>query len=351
MKKRFNDFADYNADADASNADLYLRPTRREEREKRGCFVRFLRTAALLFAVLIVALGSVAGLFYWRSVSAPIDVENASTGKLVGWLALRDLSVETPETRERLFERYVETIESADGVVEPEKLELPEQAKRFARLYFQRVEETRATQEAQESQKTKKNQTKETTNDATARRNAKRAPYFRLDYYVAPRSADSPETSEYVVSSDVRPGPALLKRWNASRENSDADAAKQEKTPAVEKNVRLLVMQWFVAKRRAYDKAPDAEKQRQIDETVAELLGWQKFYMKIQNDATQTTPSRAEMLAEFEKTVESWIELETSEELAKTLWFKDLLVAAVAKSETPLGRLTKSEPPRARKRP
>jgi len=110
-------------------------------------------------------------------------------------------------------------------------------------------------------------------------------------------------------------------------------------------------MQWFVAKRRAYDKAPDAEKQRQIDETVAELLGWQKFYMKIQNDATQTTPSRAEMLAEFEKTVESWIELETSEELAKTLWFKDLLVAAVAKSETPLGRLTKSEPPRARKRP
>ncbi len=345
MKKRFNDFADYNADADASSADPYLRPTRREKREKRGCFVRLLRTAALLFALLIVALGSVAGLFYWRSVSAPIDVENASTGKLVGWLALRDLSVETPETRERLFERYVETLESADGVVEPEKLELPEQAKRFARLYFQRVEKEK------EAQKTKKTQTQAETNDAApSRRNAKRAPYFRLDYYVAPRSADSPETSEYVVSSDVRPGPALLERWNAAREKSNA-AAKGDQTPAVEKNVRLLVMQWFVAKRRAYDKAPDAEKQRQIDETVAELLGWQKFYMKIQNDATQTPPSRAEMLAEFEKTVESWIELETSEELAKTLWFKDLLVAAVAKSETPFGRLTKSEPPRARKRP
>lgn len=354
MKKRFNDFADYNADADASSADPYLRPSRREERGKRGCFVRLLRTAALLFALLVVALGSVAALFYWRSVSAPIDVENASTGKLVGWLALRDLSAETPETRERLFDRYLETLESDDGVVEPEKLELPEQAKRFARLYFQRVEEAKKTQE------TPKLQTREeanaapspTPNDAaTSRRNAKRAPYLRLDYYVAPRNADSTETSEYVVSSDVRPGPALLERWNAARETSNADAAKRAKTPAVEKNVRLLVMQWFVAKRRAYDKASDAQKQCRIDETVDELLGWQQLYAKIQNDATQAQSSRAEMLAEFEKTVESWNELETPEELAKTLWFKDLIVAAAAKRETPLGRLTKSAPPRARKRP
>ncbi len=352
MKKRFNDFADYNADADASSADPYLRPSRREERGKRGCFVRLLRTASLLFALLVVALGSVAALFYWRSVSAPIDVENASTGKLVGWLALRDLSAETPETRERLFDRYIETLEDGNGVVEPEKLELPEQAKRFARLYFQRVEDAKKTQETQ------KLQTREgansappsTPNDAAkSRRNAKRAPYLRLDYYVAPRSADSTETSEYVVSSDVRPGPALLQRWNAAREKSTV-AAERDPTPAVEKNVRLLVMQWFVAKRRAYDKESDAQKQRRIDETVDELLGWQQLYMKIQNDATQTPPSRAEMLAEFEKTVESWNELETPEELAKTIWFKDLIVAAVAKRETPLGRLTKSEPPRARKR-
>lgn len=346
MKKRFNDFTDYNADADASSADPYLRPTRREERGKRGCFVRLLRTAALLFALLVVALGSVAGLFYWRSVSAPIDVENASTGKLVGWLALRDLSAETPETRERLFDRYLETLESDDGVVKPEKLELPEQAKRFARLYFQRVEEAKEAKEAQ------KPETPATKNVKTPKRpDSKRAPYFRLDYYVATRSADSTETSEYVVSSDVRPGPALLKRWNAVREKSNADADKRDKTPAVEKNVRLLAMQWFVAKRRAYDKAPDAQKQRRIDETVDELLGWQKLYKKILNDATQAPTSRAEMLAEFEKTVESWNELETPEELAKTLWFKDLIVAAVAKRETPLGRLTKSEPPRARKRP
>ncbi|MBQ7813881.1 MAG: hypothetical protein IJ387_05225 [Thermoguttaceae bacterium] len=337
MKKRFNDFADYNDDADASNAAPYLRPTRRKERGKQGCFVRLLRTTALLFALLAVALGSVAGLFYWRSVSAPIDVENASTGKLVGWLALRDLSAETPETRERLFERYVETLESEAGVVEPKKLELPQQAKRFARLYFQRVEEA------------KKTQTRETPNDAAAaRRNAKRAPYLRLDYYVAPRTADSTETSEYVVSSDVRPGPALLKRWNAARETSNVDDAERDKTPAVEKNVRLLVMQWFVAKRKAYDAAPDAENARQLEKTRDELLGWQEFYEKIQADATQTTPTRAEMLAEFEKTVDSWNEFATPEELAKTLWFKDLIVAAVAAQETPLGRFAPSTPPRAR---
>lgn len=359
MKKRFNDFADYNADADAnadaSNAAPYLRPTRRKERPRRGLFVRILRTTALLFALLVVALGAVATFFYWRSVSAPIDAENASTGQLVGWLALRDLSAESPETRERLFDRYVETLESDAGTVEPEKLELPEEAKRFARLYFQRVKEAKQ-KEAQEA-KEEKRQTQETENqETTAPRNAetpkrqdvKRAPYWRLDYCVAPRSADSTETSEYVVSADVRPGPALLKRWNARREKTSDNDAKREKTPAAEKNVRLLVMQWFVAKRRAYDKAPDAEKQRRLDATIDELLGWQEFYAKIQSDALQTPPTRAEMLAEFEKTVEIWNEFETPEELAKTLWFKDLLVAAVAKSETPLGRLTKFEPPRAR---
>ena len=341
MKKRLNNFNDYNADA--SSVDPYLRPTRRKkrkEREKRGCLARFLRTTALLFTLLIIAFGSFAALFYWRSVSAPIDAENASTGQLAGWLALRDLSAETPETRERLFDRYVETLEGDDGVVEPEKLELPEETKRFARLYFQRVEEAKKRQ----AQKEEKEKT-----PAPTRRNAKRAPYLRLDYYIAPRSADSTETSEYVVSSDVRPGPALLKRWNASRENPTGADAKRSQTPAVEKNVRLLVMQWFVAKRRAYDKAPDAEKQRRIDETIDELLGWQELYKKIQNDSEQTPTPRAQMLAEFEKTVESWNAIETPEELAKTLWFKDLIVAAVAARETPFGRLMKFEPPRARK--
>lgn len=333
MTKRFNDFDA--SDADAPHAEPYLRPARSS---RLGCFGRLALTTALL----VVALGSVAAFFYWRHVSAPIDAENASTGKLVGWLALRDLSAETPETRERLFDRYVETLGGADGVVEPEKLELPPQAKKFARIFFAE----RAKDESEEELRFEKNAAETAANSPS---NAERPPYLRLDYYVAPRPVDSPQTSEYVLSDDVRPGPALLKRWNASREQAKNGAAKTKKTPAVEKNVRLLVMQWFVAKRKAYDAAPDAEKARRLEKTRDELLGWQELYKKIRADATHKSAPRSEMLAEFEKTVESWNEFETPEELAKTLWFKDLIVAAVAAQETPFGRLTPPTPPRARK--
>ena len=332
MKKRFNDFDA--SDAAASYSEPYLRPARSS---RLGCFGRLALTAALF----VVALGSVAAFLYWRSVSAPIDAENASTGKLVGWLALRDLSAETPETRERLFDRYVETLGGADGVVEPEKLELPPQAKKFAQIFFA----DRAKKEAEEELRFEEENAEL---DASETPVAARAPYLRLDYYVAPRSVDSPQTSAFVLSDDVRPGPALLQRWNASREEAKNTDAKTQKTPAVEKNIRLLVMQWFVAKRKAYDVAPDAEKTRLIQETVDELLGWQELYAKIQFDATQTKASRAEMLAEFEKTVDSWNEFEAPEELAKTLWFKDLIVAAVAAQESPLGRFAPPKPPRAR---
>lgn len=331
MKKRFNDFAAL--DADASPADPYLRPARAS---RLGCFGCLLRTTALL----VVALGSVAAFLYWRNVSTPIDAENASTGRLVGWLAFRDLSAETPETRERLFDRYVETLGGKDGIVEPEKLELSPQAKKFAQIFFadRAKKETKELRFEEDAVKL----------DANPSSTGKRAPYWRLDYYVAARPVDSPQTSEYVLSDDVRPGPALLKRWNASRKAPQNDGAPSKKTPAVEKNVRLLVMQWFVAKRKAYDAAPDAEKALQIEKTRDELLGWQKFYKKIQVDATQTAAPRSEMLAEFEKTVESWNEFETPEELAKTLWFKDLVVAAVAAQETPIGRFAPPKPPRAR---
>ena len=333
MKKRFNDFDA--SDADASYSEPYLRPARAP---RLGCLGRLTLTAALLF----VALGSVAAFLYWRNVSAPIDAANASTGQLVGWLALRDLSAETPETRERLFDRYVETLGGENGVVEPEKLELPPQAKKFAQAFFAQ----RASDETEEESRFEEDAAELGALETPL---VERAPYWRLDYYVAPRDVDSPQRSEYVVSDDVRPGPAFLKRWNAIRQEAKNDDAPPKKTPAVEKNVRLLAMQWFVAKRKAYDAAPDAEKGRQLEKTLDELLGWQELYKKIRTDATKRSTPRSEMLAEFEKTVESWNEFETPEELAKTLWFKDLIVANVAAQETPLGRFAPPQPPRARK--
>ncbi len=321
MKTPFHESLDEQEEQlDAFPTEPYLRPTR------RGRFRRFVRTSALLAALVVGAGGAVVGLLYWRNVSAPIDVETASTGRLVGWLALRDLSAETPETRARLFERYVETLGDENGGVEPEKIEIPESAKRIANVFF-----------------AKRADAKTSTKPAPA----ERLPILRLDYRVAPRAADSPIASDFVLSDEVRPGPALLERWNASREARERGDV--EKTSAVEKNIRLLVMQWFVAKRRAYDAAPDAEKEAFLAATVDELLGWQGLYDKIQTDATKANASRAALLAEFEKTVASWNEFAEPEELAKTLWFKDLIVATIAAQETPLGRFAPPKPPRARK--
>lgn len=331
MKTPFNESATPSQEEfDATPTEPYLRPTR------RGCFGRLVRTAATLAALGAVSAGSIAGILYWHNVSEPIDVENASTGKLVGWLALRDLSAETPETRERLFERYVATLGGEGGDVEPQKIEIPEQAKRLASRFLANLSGSRSAEEPSADAA------------SAAKKNAARLPVLRLDYYVAPRSADSPLTSEFVLSEEVRPGPALLKRWNASREARE-NGVEQEKTSAVEKNIRLLVLQWFVAKRRDYDAAPDAQKAARLQAAADELLGWQELYGQIQLDATRTGASRVALLAEFEKTVASWNAFDPPEELAKTLWFKDLIVATLAARETPFGRLATPTPPRARR--
>lgn len=311
---------------------------------------RFRRRFAAAVA-LLAALGAILAADSWRRLQRkPIDVENASTRELVGWLALRDLSVESPEVQKELFQKYFEAIsasvaqdakndESAenDPIIEFEendeiesngedaktkKIELPTNVKRFAESFlaarYKKIAEW----------------------DATRIRPA----YLRLDYVVVPQT---PRTSEYVLSGDVRPGPALIERWEKSRADALENKSKRGKTGggkpivALEQNVGLMLMQWFNARFEEYDATPDAQKKEKIDRCADELERLQAFFGELfvdPNVEVVAPPNRADMLREFEAICEGWNEIAPIEDVAKALYFKDLMESVLAARETPLGQ-------------
>ncbi len=368
MKNRETNEALSTNDVDGRGADG-IAPTEAKKTRSRRFRRRFAAAVALL-----AALGAILAADSWRRLRRqPIDVENASTGELVGWLALRDLSVESPETREELFEKYFAAIsasvaesgeinetgnagtddnaefgevaqsgenagvaekiefeengESGDGGRngktsggKAKTIELPENVKRFAGSFLSGRDEKIAEWSATRT----------------------RPAYLRLDYVVVPQT---PRTSEFVLSGDVRPGPALRERWEKSRAEALENKGKRGKTGgggksvvALEQNVKLMIMQWFATRFREYDETPDARKKAKIDRCADELLRLQDFYVDLRVDAASEPSTRADMLREFEATWEGWNEIASVEEVAKALYFKDLLESVLAARETSFGR-------------
>ncbi len=292
-----------------------------EQTERSNSKKKTRRRCGCLCFCFTAILASVAFAFYLHSkiTTEPIDVEKATTVKAVGWLTMRDLSQETPQTREDLFRLYVGNATIPDVASKSgEQMELPESVKKMASVFLK--------------DRDKKIKTQAQTN--------KRTPYLRLDYLIVPTRTDD-RASRYVVSDDVQPGPSLKARWTRSREAfQEKDAPKKS---YVEKNVQLLVMQWFVARRNEYDSIPDEQKRQKLESTADELTRMQGFYNKLRG--TQAALTRVQMLREFESTMESWNEIGTVEELAKTLWFKDLLISVVASKNAGLGADVAPYPP------
>ena len=277
------------------------------------------RCSRLCFCLVVVLAFGACAFYLYSKITAPIDVKNASTVQAVGWLTMRDLSQETPQTREDLFQMYVGDATIPDVESESGKsFELPDGVKKITGIFLK--------------DRDKKVNAWTQTN--------KRAPYLRLDYLIVPRQIED-RASRYVLSDDVQPGSSLKARWTRSREAlKEKDAPKKS---YVEKNVQLLVMQWFVARRNEYDSTPDEQKRQKLESTADELTRMQGFYNKLRG--TQAALTRVQMLREFESTMESWNEIATVEELAKTLWFKDLLVSVAASKSAGLGADVAPYPP------
>jgi len=270
--------------------------SKKKPRRLRGC----------LWVCLVILLAFVGCAFYLHSkiTTEPIDPKNASTVQAVGWLTMRDLSQESAETREDLFEMYVGDRTIPDVSSESDKqLELPESVKKMTSVFL-------------------KGRDKQI--EAWAKTN-KRVPYLRLDYLIVPSQTED-RASRFVVSDDVQPGPSLKARWARSRENSKSNDASEKSY--IEKNVRLLVMQWFVSRSKIYDSTPDEQKRQKLESIADELTNIQNLYNSVRGKGKAL--SRVQLLREFEATTDGWNEIATVDELAKILWFKDLLISVTA---------------------
>ena len=289
-----------------------------EEAQISGAKRRFWRRFTV-FVILILLVGGCVALFA-RRYMAPIVVEEATPDKAVGWLVLRDLSEESADNQEKLFDLYLGSV-SVPSAEDAKKTtyKLPEPVKKFSGLFLAGRE--KKVDEWEKSYR--------------------RPPYLRVDYVIKPQKT---RTSQYILSSDVAPGPSLEKRWNAQREQL-AKGGKGAKKTLAEKNVQLLMMQWFATRCKSYDAAPDDQKKAKLDAIAAELSNVQGFYNGIREAAKKKPLTQSELLKEFEMSVESWPEFASLEELAKILWFKVLVEGIVANQTTGASFAAFSYPP------
>lgn len=289
-----------------------------EEAQISGAKRRFWRRFTV-FVILILLVGGCVALFA-RRYMAPIVVEEATPDKAVGWLVLRDLSEESADNQEKLFDLYLGSVSVPSGEdAKKTTYKLPEPVKKFSGLFLAGRE--KKVDEWEKSYR--------------------RPPYLRVDYVIKPQKT---RTSQYILSSDVAPGPSLEKRWNAQREQL-AKGGKGAKKTLAEKNVQLLMMQWFATRCKSYDAAPDDQKKAKLDAIAAELSNVQGFYNGIREAAKKKPLTQSELLKEFEMSVESWPEFASLEELAKILWFKDLVEGIVANQTTGASFAAFSYPP------
>lgn len=285
--------------------NIEVRDFQQKQGQPRRSLVRFWWS----LAIVILLLATCAGVFY-RNVMAPIDVENATLTKAVGWLALRDLTKETSETRAKLFEMYFgKVVENPDDSFEfdenLDELPLPANLQGVVGTFLK--EGDKKLEEWNQGRR--------------------RPPFVRIDYVIR---HDGDSTSKYIVSSDVAPGTALTKRW---QEGHILVTSGRSLASNVERNIQMLFMQWFLFRMKTYDALPDSEKKSFLERCADEIQTLQRFYVKLREANGLAPLTRAEMLNQFERQNEGWCEFAQIDELAKVMWFKDLLVKVVVLQE------------------
>ncbi len=276
---------------------------------------------------LVVLLVLVVGVFgycswrYYQIIKAPLDVSKATNAQALSWLALRDLSSESEEKRSELFGFYYDKLTGGSGeLVENSKIEIPSGFQGVANSFLKNAD--------QKVEKWNKSRV--------------RPPFARVDYVIKP-TGDHP--SKYVLSSDVKPGPGLQKRW---QERQVAVARGSVHTSTVERNVQTLLLQWFVKHSKDYDAAPDVRKKVHLEKFATELVKVQSLYNNFRVSGGQTQLVRELQLREFERVNEGWLEFASVDELARVMWFKDLLTTIIVLREAGVDN-SKLIPPPIRK--
>ena len=196
-----------------NDAEKEAQTPERATRKPMKSLWRVLNVAAL--GMLIAA--GYSGYRFYRVGLAPIDVKKATKTEAISWLALRDLSQESSETRSELVNFYLEKFSDDEEIKEEnqknsQKFVLSPKLKNIANtLLLDSDNETIRWDEERE-----------------------RPSYFRIDYVV---KRDSNSDSIYVLTTDVKPTASLLAR---RQEAIDAAKNKNRKLSKFEKNLSLI---------------------------------------------------------------------------------------------------------------
>lgn len=275
-----------------------------EPRPKRRRFFRFfLWSVIFLLAIIVLA---TLGVGYWaRQFFAPINVETADTTRLVGWIALRDLSKETPETQQILAEKYFEPLRRDIAI----NLDAPMARKILP--YTQKYVETRDR----------------TLDDWEKTRPPKKL--LRRDYTLEPsRNGDA------VRSTDVVPADDLIERLDALKKSGKP--AVPPAATSVERNIRLMMKSWFLHNMTLFDNAPDDAKAQTLESAADQMLRLQNLYNDCREKIGVNRLSDLELLRDFDFLASGWYDDTPADELARLLWFKDLCVAVLVAKKSGL---------------
>ncbi|MDD3586264.1 MAG: hypothetical protein PHQ75_03705, partial [Thermoguttaceae bacterium] len=255
----------------------------------------FMRLVLFVFVVFCIA---GLGIGYWfHKYCPPINVEKANPDVLTGWLLLRDFRSLDAQTQEGLLKQYLEYFGPQAKKVEKSRMfgVAVKIAAKYAGERNRRVEQWGQTR-------------------------SKRL-FARNEYML---SVSDPEKvkGKYIASTDIIPTDKLLKRLQ--EETQSEVPGPMTKT---EGNCRVLTKRWFLMRMQEYDNEPDEEKIAFLEDLTEQLNWWQNYYNEFLVAMGLEPDGELELLRELSLLVCSWYDTTPPEELARLLWFKDLVIS------------------------
>ena len=263
---------------------------------KKGRFWRFVFWTLALFMFLFLAVSVVVIIFVRQMFFTPIKIENADTLHLIGWAWARDLTKESHETQQELSEAYFSEITTDAAKIDFEDENVKKVLPQVKKTILQREEMLDHWESIHKS-------------DGSIKRLYKIA------------KTDAPA----ILSADISPSDRLNAQLAALKESGKTMVpAAQTK---IERNIRALTKAWFLSKIAAYDAADDQDKPKVLLDTADNLQHLQGLYNQLRQEAGLKTVEDLAQLRELNFAVASWYDDTPAEELARLLWFKDLLLS------------------------
>lgn len=263
---------------------------------KKSRFWRFVFWTLALFTFLFLAVSVVVIILVRQMLFTPIKIENADTFHLFGWAVARDLTKENPETQQDLSEAYFNEITNGAAKIDFQDKNVQKALPQVKKTILQREEMLDHWESIHKS-------------DGSIKRLYKIA---KTDTHA-------------ILSADISPSERLNAQIASLKES------KKTMVPAaqtkMERNIRALTKAWFLSKIAAYDAADDQGKPKVLLDCADNLQHLQALYNQLRQEAGLQKVEDLAQLRELNFAVASWYDDTPADELARLLWFKDMLLS------------------------